>query len=63
METNLLTEAEKKVVHILADAWNAFLQLPAATNSHDISEFMLATHAAQRVVLAWAGRRQMEREE
>jgi hypothetical protein len=47
----LLTEDERKVLEALAEAWRRFLALPVQ-HKWDQTEFMLAIHQAQYVVLA-----------
>jgi len=47
----LLTGEENEVFSRLAEAWNAFVALPAI-HSCDRADFLQAIHQAQRVVLA-----------
>lgn len=51
-----LTDLERDVVMRLADAWNAYLQLPRACpvrqTDDDTTDFRKAIHDAQRIVLA-----------
>jgi len=47
----MLTDDENKVLAILADAWNAFLALPAQ-HSDDLVEFRQTLHRLQEKVLA-----------
>lgn len=54
----LLTEAEARVAVLLGDAWNLFLELPTEHPS-DRGEFLHAVHAAQSIILARPGRRQI----
>lgn len=54
----MITSAEIDVVNFLSEAWNAFLALPIE-HADDISEFRHAIHSAQDMVLARAGRRQI----
>ena len=46
-----LTADERRVVDCLADAWNAFLDLPSE-HPDDLGEFRFAIHAAQRIILS-----------
>ena len=45
---------EMKVIQLLANAWNAFLQLPVS-HGDEVNDFRFAIHAAQYVVLARIG--------
>ena len=54
----MVTAAEQAVVLKLADAWNAFVELPLE-HVDDHSEFRQIIHAAQDKVLSRAGRRQV----
>lgn len=47
----LLTEEESSVLRKLAAAWSEFIKLPEIHGS-DNSEFLLAIHMAQNIVLA-----------
>ena len=51
-----LTEQEAKVVQMLADAWNEYMELPVE-HPMDRQEFCTAINACQDKVLARAGRR------
>lgn len=53
-----LTEEEKQAFSCLAEAWNAFVDLPAL-HSDDRTEFRQAIHQAQRIVLARPALRQL----
>lgn len=53
-----MTDDEKAVVLLLAEAWNAFLKLPV-DHGDDTTEFRHAIHRAQEKVMARAGRREM----
>jgi len=53
-----MTDAEKEVVEMLADAWNRYCGLPKYHPADD-GEFCQAIHAAQNIILSRAGRRQM----
>jgi hypothetical protein len=55
-----VTDEEKAVVLLLAEAWNAFLKLPVE-HPDDTAEFRHAIHAAQDRVLSRSGRREMNR--
>jgi hypothetical protein len=55
-----VTDAERRVVMLLAEAWNAFLELPVEHPSNT-DEFCRAIHAAQDKVLARVGRRDLNR--
>jgi hypothetical protein len=46
-----LTAEEKKILRILSDAWNEFLELSEEHSSERL-EFMRAIHAAQQIILA-----------
>lgn len=52
----MLTSAEKEIVVLLGEVWNAFLKLPSE-HPDDNSEFRTVIHTAQRQVLARSGRR------
>ena len=54
----IVSEGERKVVHLLAQAWNAFLELP---NEHpdDCGDFRFTIRRAQGHVLMRLGRRQI----
>jgi len=54
-----MTDDEVLVVHLLADAWNAFCDLPEEHPS-DADEFCRAIHAAQDIVLARPARRDLK---
>ena len=56
-----LTEEEMEVIRMLDAARYAFRQLPAVRYSNDLSDFESGVQTAKRVILAWAGRRQIER--
>ena len=51
-----MSSVEKAVIDLLGDAWNAFQQLPVS-HVDDETDFRYAIHAAQRIILARAGRR------
>lgn len=53
-----MTEDERALVMALAKVWDGFLLLP---NEHDddSGEFRHAIHVAQRMILARAGRREI----
>jgi hypothetical protein len=51
-----ITEYEQRVVAVLGQAWNMFLELPDLHPS-DRQEFMQAIHQAQNIVLARVGLR------
>ena len=61
-EHNQLSAAEINIVQELANVWNQFLTLADLT-SDDIHEFRHAIHAAQRLILARTGRRQIAGDE
>lgn len=44
-----LTEAEQRVVDLLAEAWNAFMHVPVA-DADAITDFRRAIHEAQRII-------------
>jgi hypothetical protein len=46
-----LTDAEQRVVLLLADAWNAFVLLPVE-HADDINEFRATIHRAQEKMFA-----------
>jgi hypothetical protein len=50
---------ELSVLSLLAQAWNAFVELPEE-HSADRHEFMHAIHAAQNIVFARIGKRNVE---
>ena len=51
-----MTEEEKRVLKLLGQAYNEFRQLEVIHHA-DVSEFVLAIHAAQNIILARAGLR------
>ncbi|MFS2159197.1 hypothetical protein ACCD10_17835 [Pseudomonas sp. Pseusp122] len=51
-----VTDQEARLVGLLAQVWNEFLQLPVEHGSDQL-EFCAAVHACQDKVLARAGRR------
>ncbi len=51
-----MTEQEKKVVLLLADAWNAFIELPVE-HPDDQNDFRGAIHHAQNIVFSRQARR------
>lgn len=53
-----MSEAEKRVVMMLAEAWNAFVELPIE-HPADRPEFCGAIHVAQNIVLSRPGRREL----
>lgn len=46
-----LTDDERKVIELLAKAWDAFITLPFQHPAHK-QEFQHAIHAAQRIVMS-----------
>ncbi|EJA2567274.1 TPA: hypothetical protein ACRNH0_003336 [Pseudomonas aeruginosa] len=55
-----LTQQEARVVDLLAQAWNEYLQLPVE-HSVEAPEFCVAIHRCQDMVLARCGRRALNR--
>ena len=55
-DSDVINPEEIKVVHLLGDAWNAFMLLSIA-HSDEINDFRFAIHAAQTIVLARVGQR------
>lgn len=55
----LITARESDLIHMLAAAWNQMQDLPPM-GPHDQDEFRTGIHALQDMILARAGRRQME---
>lgn len=53
-----MTEEEKKVLKILGQAWNSFIELPIC-HSSDRNEFNFSIHALQNIILSRAGTRAM----
>lgn len=53
-----ITNAELRVVGLLGEAWNAFLNLPVEHADHQ-DEFRHAIHRAQDLILARVGSRQI----
>jgi hypothetical protein len=56
----ILTDAEKKVIDHLADAWNLFVReviSDGPTSLEDQTEFMQHIHALQNMMLSQAARR------
>ena len=51
-----LTHDEREVINHLADAWNAFIELPRMKES-DMGEFKQAIHGAQLLIAARVARR------
>jgi hypothetical protein len=52
-----MTEAEERIFLSLAEAWNAFLQLPVE-HADDVDEFRRGIHQLQEKVLARPARRE-----
>lgn len=52
----VVTDGEARVVAMIADAWNAFTELPVE-HSDDIDSFRKGIHDLQGLVLKRAGRR------
>lgn len=50
-DQNMLTDQERKVLNLLADAWNEYCKLDIQHPSHS-DEFMTNIHHAQRVVMS-----------
>jgi hypothetical protein len=46
-----ITPKEREVIDLLAEAWNAYLELPVEHPTHR-QEFMFAIHQAQQLVLS-----------
>jgi len=61
-EELLITNEEKEIVNMLAECWNAYTRLPPNYNDHG-TEFSLAIHRAQNIILARTGIRQLNKEE
>lgn len=55
--TSILTDEEREVLRITAEAWNAFLTLPRQ-HPDDQTEFRHTVHALQRIILARPGVRE-----
>jgi hypothetical protein len=55
----LITARESDLIHMLASAWNQMQDLPPM-GPHDQDEFRTGIHALQDMILARAGRRQLE---
>lgn len=60
METIVLTEEERAVLDLLAAAYNEYVKLEVMHPWHQ-KEFMHAIHAAQHIVLARPGLRELAR--
>jgi len=54
-----MTDAEKQVLSLLAQAWNQFVLLPVL-HEWEREEFMQTVHMLQNMVLARAGLRALE---
>ena len=52
-QDELFTQEEERLVGLLGEAWEMFLELPVIHGS-DKEEFMRAIHAAQNIVLSRA---------
>jgi hypothetical protein len=55
-----MTDEEMKILELLAEAWNKFLELPTEHES-DIREFQYGIHVLQRQVMARPTRREMNK--
>jgi hypothetical protein len=55
----LITAKESDLIHMLAAAWNQMQDLPPM-GPHDQDEFRTGVHALLDMILARAGRRQLE---
>ena len=51
-----LTIEEQHILHLLADAYNAFVALPSRTH-HDTDEFVDGTHRLQQLIALRVARR------
>lgn len=61
MDSKVLTPEERRVLDILADAWNAFITLPLEHESERV-DFMNAIHDAQYIVMARPAQRELNKE-
>ncbi len=57
-----MTEEEFDILNLLADIWNAYLNLPVQLDN-DRLEFMHIVHDAQRMILAREALRHLYKEE